>query len=149
MDWLALIVKSCLLVLLFRVILVLFGINSEALSYKFNVNPINVLNESGNWWQDLLRDVPVVIELKLTFRAENLIGVICLVSQLWVLLVCLERLFADDIWNEVVDQLSLRLALTLLPNRNSHVRQTLDIRVLSNSPGQLLSDDVLSERYLV
>ena len=145
MDWLALIVKSCLLVLLFRVILVLFGINSEALSYKFNVNTINVLNESGDWWQDLLRDVPVVIQLELTFRAENLIGVICLVSQLWVLLVCLERLFADDIWNEVVDQLSLRLALTLLPDRNSHVRQTLDIRVLSNSPGQLLSNDVLSE----
>jgi hypothetical protein len=43
------------------VILVLFGVNTEALSHEFYIDAVDVLDKSGDWRQNLLGDVPVHI----------------------------------------------------------------------------------------
>ena len=88
-------------------VLVLLGVHSKTLSDKFDINTIYVLNESGDRRQDLLGDVPVNIKFMQASRAQHLIRVICLVCKLRVLFVGLERLLANHIWDEVVDQLCL------------------------------------------
>ena len=59
----------------------------------------------------------------LSMRTQDFIRVEGLIRQLWVLLVCLERLFANDVGDKVVDQFGLRLSLPLESERHGHVRE--------------------------
>ena len=86
-------------------IAVLLGVNSQALCHELNIDTIDVLNQASDGWKDLLCDVPVDVQLTLPPGGEDLIWVLGFVCQLWVLLVRLEGLFADDIGDEVIDQL--------------------------------------------
>jgi len=86
-------------------IAVLLGVDSQALCHELNINTIDVLNQASDGREDLLCDVPVDVQLTLTPAGEDLIWMLGFVCQLGVLLVSYEGLFADDIWNEVVDQL--------------------------------------------
>ena len=86
-------------------IAVLLGVYSKALSHELNINAIDVLYQASNGREDLLSDVPIDVQLALPPGGEDLIWVLGFVCQLRVLLVSLERLFADDIGDEVVDQL--------------------------------------------
>ena len=43
---------------------VFLGVNTQALSHKLNLKAIYVLNKSSNGRQELLSDVPVVVDLK-------------------------------------------------------------------------------------
>ena len=108
-------------------VLVLLGVHSKTLSDKFDINTIYVLNESGDRRQDLLGDVPVNIKFMQASRAQHLIRVICLVCKLRVLFVGLERLLANHVRDEVVDQLCLRLTLSFLSDSDSHMRKTLNV----------------------
>ncbi len=95
--------------LLFRVIFILLRINSKTLSYKFNINTINMLYQSCNRWKNLLCDIPININCDFTLRSNNFIRMICFISKLRILLVSIKWLFTNNIGNEIVDQVSFTL----------------------------------------
>jgi hypothetical protein len=86
-------------------IAVLLGVDSQALCHELNIDTIDVFNQASDRWEDLLCDIPVDVQLTLPPGGEDLIWMLGFVCQLWVLLVSLEGLFADDIGDEVVNQL--------------------------------------------
>ena len=86
-------------------IAVLLGVDSQALCHELNINSVDVLDQASDGRKDLLCYVPIDVQLTFSSGGEDLIWVLGFVSQLWVLLVSYEGLFADDIGDEVVDQL--------------------------------------------
>jgi hypothetical protein len=74
------------------------------LGHKFYIYAIYVLNETSDRREDLLRDVPIYVQIVFASGGQYLVRVEGLVSQLWILFVSLEWLFADHIGHEIVDQ---------------------------------------------
>jgi len=47
-------------------VLILLGVYTEALGYKVNINAVDVLDQSGNWWHNLLSNVPLSVKRQLS-----------------------------------------------------------------------------------
>jgi hypothetical protein len=58
---------------------------------------------------------------------KDLIWVEGPVCQLWILLVCLEGLFADDIGDEVVHKFGFRLTLGFQSDSDGDMRKGFDV----------------------
>jgi hypothetical protein len=46
-------------------VLILLGVYTEALGYEVNINAVDVLDQSGNWWHNLLSNVPLSVKRQL------------------------------------------------------------------------------------
>lgn len=49
-------------------VLILLRVYTEALGDEININAVNMLNQSGNWWHNLLSNVPLSVKLQFTSR---------------------------------------------------------------------------------
>jgi hypothetical protein len=49
-------------------VLILLGVYTQALGYEVNINAVNMLDQSGNWWHNLLSDVPLSVKRQFTSR---------------------------------------------------------------------------------
>ena len=61
------------------VVLIFLGVNSKALGDEVHFDAFNVLDQTRDWGQKLLTDVPVEINLQSAFGGQELIGVESLV----------------------------------------------------------------------
>lgn len=102
------------------VVLVLFGIDSEALSNKINVDAVNMLNQSRDRRHNLLRNVPLVVDVQFSACSHKFIRTESLFSQTCLLLCGRFRavnitlfLCADEVRNKVVNELGVRFAVGL------------------------------------
>lgn len=105
----------------------LLGINTEALSDELLVDTINMLDETRNWWKNLLSDVPFSVDLALVLLVENFIRMVGLVSKLWVLLGLVKCKLANDIGDEVVHEFGLRFTLRLQSLGDCNMGLSLDV----------------------
>lgn len=75
----------------------------------------------------MLGYIPVGVNLTQKATLNHLIRMIGLVSKLRARLLRFKRLLADDVGNEVINELCLRLALLAESLGNRHMWLTLDI----------------------
>lgn len=134
-------------------VLVLLGVNAEAGGDEVHAYAINVLNQTLDRRKQLLKDVPVKVNTDLAVAAGQLIRVVGLPGDtLFLHIFCcflLPVVQADHVWNKASNQIGLGLALGLLPESDSNMGQSFDIRVFGRRLGQLLCDDVLCNCNLV
>lgn len=131
------------------VVLVLLLVDAEALGDEVRLDTVNMLNQTSDWREKLLSDVPVVVDdesASLTLLLHVLFRAVSHVAQAGLFVVVFNDGLAYDVWHEAVDKLSVRLALLLLAKRNLHVRQSLRVRVVFRASRQLLRNDELTQR---
>ena len=106
------------------VILVLFGVNTEALGHEVNLDAIDVLNQTRDRWHELLHDVPVNVRLQAILTSHDFIEAKCGLIEgelrrslrhdsILLLLLALVLLLADNVTNEIADQIGRRLSALL------------------------------------
>ena len=112
-------------------ILVLLRVNAKALGHEIYFNAFNVFNETSDWWEQLLHDVPINIWNKLATRLNHLIKGESLILKLrWIcgdfrsfgFFLISFNLFADDVADEVAHKLRLRFALLNKSVSNNDMR---------------------------
>lgn len=120
----------------------LLRVNSKALGHEIDFNSVDVLDQSGDWWQQLLGDVPIGVDLKGSLLVHVFVGAVREITdgRLAVRLSAGTAL-ADDVRNEIVDQVGVTFALLFHPDCNLHMWQVLGICVLLCLPRELLRDD--------
>ena len=92
---------------------VFLSVNTQALGHKVNFNTFNMFYKSGDWWQQLLVNVPVSINLELVLGVQELIRTVCLVPKASLLILILSFVFANYVRNKVIDQVCVTLTLRL------------------------------------
>lgn len=109
-----------------------------------------MLNQTSDGRHDLLSNVPLLVELELSLLREKLLRAEGLVTEMDILLLLLVLAFnfADNVWDEVVDQVCVTLALQLLSNGHLDMREGLYVAVMFRGARQLLRDDVLVDHQL-
>lgn len=147
-NWVYDVVVFVVFVLLGGGVLVFLAVDSKALSHEVNVDALDVLYQPRDGRQQLLGDVPLGVQLHRSLLLECLLILVRVEGHVAnrQLLLVLDFSDADDVRNEVVDQVGIALSLALHPQRHLHVRQTLWIGILAWISGELLGDDVLLER---
>ena len=85
-------------VLFVTVVPVLLRVDSQALGHEVHFNPVDVLYQTSNGWEELLGYVPVNVQFQCPSRAYEFIRVISFLTQMGLRLVH----FADDVLDEVV-----------------------------------------------
>ena len=121
------------------VILVLFGVNTEALGHEINLDTIDVLNQTRDRWHELLHDVPINVRLQAILTSHDFIETKCGFIEgelrrslhhdsILLLLLALVLLLADDVPNEIADQIGRRLSALLDESvRHYDMRQALEV----------------------
>lgn len=61
-------------------VLVLFGVDAETLGDEVYIDAVNVLDQTSDWWHDLLRDVPLDVDFYLAFLSEELVRAVGLLA---------------------------------------------------------------------
>lgn len=109
-------------------VLVLLGVNAEAGGDEVHAYAINVLNQTLDRREQLLKDVPVKVNTDLAVAAGQLIRVVGLPGDtLFLHIFCsflLPVVQADHVWNKASNQIGLGLALGLLPESDSNMGQS-------------------------
>ena len=138
-------------------ILVLFGVNTEALGHEVNLDAIDVLNQTRDRWHELLHDVPVNVRLQAILTSHDFIEAKCGLikgelrlslrhDSILLLLLALVLLLADDVPNKIADQIGRRLSALLDESvRHYDMGQALEVLVLRRGASQLLRDHVLGQ----
>lgn len=96
-------------------VLVLLGVDTEALGNEINFNTIDVLNQTSDRRHELLHDVPIDVGLQIILLCHDFVETESRLferesrdwlskSSILLLLLCLFLLFTDDVTDEVVDE---------------------------------------------
>jgi hypothetical protein len=104
---------------LYRGILVLLGIHTQALSHEVNLKAFDMLNQSRDWRQQLVGDVPVIVYGNALFfifgHGQVFIRAVTFIAQilgrLLLTILALIILGANHIRNEVINEVGLTLTL--------------------------------------
>ena len=112
----------------------LLWVNTQALGNKVHSDSIHLLDETCDWWQQLVDIVPVNVWHKSASRLHHFFKTEgCLLERepsILVLLIIV-KILTDHISNEVLDKLSFGLASLLDQSvGNDDMRKTLEVTVL-------------------
>lgn len=116
-----------------RRIVIFLAVHTETLSDEIHVDTVDVLNKSRDWREYLLGDVPIDIELNLSFGSEQLVRMISFRRKTTTFLLRLSflvlqgRFKANDIGDEVSYQISLTFATALKTQCDRNVGQRFEI----------------------
>lgn len=127
--------------------LVLSRVNAEALSNEVHLDSIDVLDQPGDWRQQLLSNVPVTVDLQVPLLVHVLVGAVGEVANRGLAsLLCGTAVHADDVRDEIVDQVGIALSLSFHSDGNLDMRQVPRVRVVFCLAGELFGDDEVGER---
>ena len=129
------------------VALIFLRICSQTLSNKVNIQSIYVFYQTSDWWQKLLWDIPLNVWLLFATCGHYFIKSKGFLLELrscgsWLIFFFIFWLLANDIWNEIPNELWLCFALFDLTISDNYVWKWLNIRIIRWCPCQLLSNYV-------
>lgn len=140
------------LFVLVRIVLVaeleLFGVDAEALGDEVNFDAIDVLDESRDGRQQLLRDVPVGVDLQILLLVHVFFRTVCEIANRRFTPLVSAAIFTDNIGYEIVDEVGVTLSLLLHADGNLNVWQIFGIGVVFRLTRQLFRDDEVGEGNL-
>ena len=147
-SWLEIrIVSIATLSLAAIVALIFLRICTQTLSHKVNIQSIYVLYQTSDWWQKLLWDIPLNVWLLFATWGHYFIKSKGFLLELrsWGRLLIFFFIFwllANDIWNEISNELWLCFPLSYLTISDNYMWEWLNIRIFRWSSCQLLSNHV-------
>ena len=147
-SWLKIrIVSVAALSLAAIVALIFLWICTQTLSHKVNIQSIYVFNQTSDWRQELLWDIPLNVRLLFAAWGHHFIKSKGFLLELrsWDRLLIFFFIFwllANDIWDEISYELWLCFALFDLTISDNYVWEWFNVRVFGRSSCQLLCDHV-------